>query len=68
MIRFDFLSFKVSDLFHSHCFGTLDEIKKVYQKLKNHPDLIIFRVENRMDTIYQDFLVNFQLKGTPMLC
>lgn len=48
--------------------GTLEEIKKVYEKLSSHEKFTVYRVKNRIDTSNKDFLVNCRLNGTPVLC
>lgn len=62
------MSFKISDLLRSKCVGTLQQIKKVYQKISGNQKIQIYRIKNRIDTSNRDFLVNVKLKGTDMLC
>jgi hypothetical protein len=50
------------------CSGTLKEIKEVWDKINSHPKFKVYRVKNRLDTSNRDFLINVQLKGTPILC
>jgi hypothetical protein len=66
--NFSFVTFTISDLLRCKCTGTLAEIKEVWEKLKNHPHLKVYRVKNRLDTSNKDFLVNAILVGTSLLC
>lgn len=65
---FELVSFSISDLLRCKCTGSLKEIKEVWAKLSNHEQLKVYRVKNRLDTSNRDFLINVQLKGTPLLC
>jgi hypothetical protein len=67
-IHFEFVTLTISDLLRCKCVGNLQEIKEVWRKLKEHKDLQVYRVRNRLKSTTKDFLVNARIKGTDLLC